>query len=278
MSGFRAIGYDILPFTEAEALEAPLTFRTDPVVIIYREAVSRWRDHCLRVRVRNGVAESAVADVPEPAEPPTAGRGAWDGKPEDGLPGPPQARPAKAGPPGRTNAPVWVISASMTVVGNIGFPAQRSNGLPGAAEDLALKRELFTRFSLQIDERALPLRGHAPLTRMGRVYVVAPRSSAEKRPRNRHRQGHGPQARSAASLGVRRHHAAFNGRRTPSPPRAPGGRLRGRAVPCSGNRDSEELFRVRRAISLWPRLRLMPTRLFDARLCDYQQVPRACDQ
>ncbi len=66
VSGFRAIGYDILPFTEAEALEAPLTFRTDPVVIIDREAVSRWRDHCLRVRVRNGMAESAVADVPRP--------------------------------------------------------------------------------------------------------------------------------------------------------------------------------------------------------------------
>ena len=133
-AGCLAIHFKILLFREAEVLEALLTCHRDHVTFVDEQLGFGPTQMIAAVSTYEATtAHVPAGDVPAPAEQPfdrlrlgsiTTARAASMTSASPPLP--------RLNRPGARTRRSWAISASMTVGGNIGFPARRSNGLPGA--------------------------------------------------------------------------------------------------------------------------------------------------
>ena len=188
VTGCLAFRLKVLPFSEAEVLEALLTCHRDHVAFIDEQlrAAPGWGIPALRSQ---SVAPADVpsAEVPEPAEQlfnrvrkfvnDNRKRGFRD-----------RRKPAhnKAGLMGRRSAPILGYIGEHDGQEEYLIPPPIFKGVAGgAAEDRALKRELLKRGLLITDRRgervSFVVKRHVP--GKGRVYVVALRLKAKKRKR-----------------------------------------------------------------------------------------------
>lgn len=186
VSGCLAFHLKVLPFTEAEVLEALLTCHRDHMAFIDHELGFSAGTPAPSVQ---GIATGglAIAAVPDPAELLfDRARRFVNNNRKSRFHDARKSAPDKAGAARRTDEPV---------LGYIGEHDGREEYLilgptfkrvaGGAAEDLALKRELFRRGLLVTDRRgdrrSFVVKRYVP--GKGRVYVVALRLKAEKRSR-----------------------------------------------------------------------------------------------